>query len=204
MGERETELHVLKLRAARCQLGTALALFIDNRDPISVHSLACSGSEIVDDLAHHINQERFATHILETYPDLDEGNIRSLRNKYWNAFKHFGDRKGNPRNDGELFQNFSDEVNDHSLFIGWWDYQKVTDRLPLAAQVFQLWYYALYEEKVRLGYDFTRVRKVFPLLTTLHRVEQKRQLRRVIGKYKSDTKIKFDPRTEMKKLIIDA
>lgn len=33
----------LKAAVARRQLGTALALFLDDSDPISVHCLACGG-----------------------------------------------------------------------------------------------------------------------------------------------------------------
>ena len=204
MIDHEKELHDLKLHVARSQLGTALALFIENKDPISVHTLACAGGEVIDNLAKHRKEERFTNHILETYPDLDEGKIRGLRNKYWNAFKHFNDRQGQPREDNQIIQSFTDEVNDHSLFIGWWDYQKLTERLPLAAQAFQCWYYALYEDKVRPDFDLSKVRKVFPAITTMSRVDQKRKLRRTIEKYKSDLKIIRDPCTEMKKLMMDA
>lgn len=204
MTEQTTEAHELKLRIARCQLGTALALFLENKDPISVHSLACSGGEILDDLAKHIGQERFADHILETHSARDEQEIREFRNEYWNAFKHFSKRKGTPREDQGLISNFSDIINDHSLFVGWWDYQKLTGILPLEAHAFQLWYYALYEEKVRPYFDFSMVRKMFPAITAMRRTEQKRKLRRVIAKHKSDFQVMGDPLTEKKKLMADA
>jgi hypothetical protein len=37
-----------KTEIARRQLGTALALFIEDRDPVSVHTLACAGCEIAE------------------------------------------------------------------------------------------------------------------------------------------------------------
>jgi hypothetical protein len=37
-----------KAQIARRQLGTALALFIEDLDPVSVHTLACAGGEIAE------------------------------------------------------------------------------------------------------------------------------------------------------------
>ena len=37
-----------------------------------------------------------------------------------------------------------------ALFVGWWDYMTLQKRLPVAAQVFQVWWYALNEERLSL------------------------------------------------------
>jgi hypothetical protein len=67
------------------------------------------------------------------------------------------------RDDEELFARFDDTVNDASLFIGWWDYQAAAQgKLPVAAQVFQVWYYADYEEKLAPDADLARIREAFP------------------------------------------
>ena len=58
-----------KGQIARRQLGTALALFIEDRDPVSVHTLACAGGEIAEYLARKKGKEPFADHILATFPD---------------------------------------------------------------------------------------------------------------------------------------
>jgi hypothetical protein len=36
----------------------------------------------------------------------------------------------------------------HTLFIGWYDYMLAVGALPIEAQVFQIWYFALYPEKL--------------------------------------------------------
>jgi hypothetical protein len=83
-----------KIGVARAQLLTAMDLFLRDKDPISVHSLACGGGELIEGLAQASGREPFSTHILQTQPHLDQIKIRRLRNKYWNAFKHFYDLKG--------------------------------------------------------------------------------------------------------------
>src|SRR5262245_56209199 len=105
-----------KLLVARSQLVTALDMFARDKDPISVQCLACGGGEVIEAVAEAQSDAVFATHIIQTQPDMDRGAIRGLRNQYWNAFKHFSDRKGMPREDEELLRRFSDEINDAALF----------------------------------------------------------------------------------------
>src|SRR5262245_2088487 len=130
MSNTSERLPLTKLLVAIAQLMTALDLFVRHKDPISVQCLACGGGEVIGAVAEAQGDATFATHIMETQSDLDRGAIRELRNRYWNAFKHFSDRKGMPREDEELLRRFSDEVNDAALFIGWWDYLSCQKKLP--------------------------------------------------------------------------
>ena len=93
-------------------------------------------------LAEIDGTEPFATHILTTQPDMDRKAIRRLRNQYWNAFKHYFNLKGMPRDDEKLLARFDDTKNHTALFVGWWDYAAVQKKMPVAAQVFQVWWYA--------------------------------------------------------------
>jgi hypothetical protein len=120
-----------------------------------------------------------------------------MRNQYWNAFKHFSDRDGFAREDEELLAQFSDINNDVALFVGWWDYMTVQKRLPVAAQVFQVWWYALNEEKLSPDADIGVVRTAFPDIRQQPRAEQKRRLRRSIEKYRNDRRLLADPATEV-------
>ena len=79
-----------------------------------------AGGEIIEALAEAHGEEPFAMHVLETQPDMDRGAIRKTRNQYWNAFKHFSDRKGFAREDEDLLSRFDDTKNDAALFVGWW------------------------------------------------------------------------------------
>jgi len=126
-----------KTEIARRQLGTALALFLEDSDPVSVHTLACAGCEIAEYLTRKAGEKPFSTHAVATFPDINIGKIRRVQNQYWNAFKHARTRSGIERKDRELLERFGDEVNDHTLFIGWRDYQQAVGTLPIEAQIFQ-------------------------------------------------------------------
>jgi hypothetical protein len=133
-----------KLEIARAQLGTALHLFLLDRDPYSVHALACGGCELIEGLAESVQLPTLSTHIIETFPDLEKSQIVGRRTLYWNAIKHFYRRpeRGTVRDDA-LLADFSDQHNDAPLFAGWRDYFRVTRKLPIEAQVFYVWWHAL-------------------------------------------------------------
>src|SRR5262245_5016313 len=151
-----------KIMVARAQLVTALDLFVRDKDPISIQCLACGGGEVVEGLAEAQGEAPFAMHILKTQTDMDRKAVRWRRNQYWNELKHFFDTKGIEREDEELLARFSDINNDVALFVGWWDYMTVQKRLPVAGQVFQVWWYALNEEKLSPDADLGVVRTAFP------------------------------------------
>jgi hypothetical protein len=56
-----------KADIARRQLGTALALFLDDADSVSVHTLACAGSEIAEHLTRKAGAEPFSGHALASF-----------------------------------------------------------------------------------------------------------------------------------------
>src|SRR5262249_8407049 len=92
-------------------------LFLDDRDPVSVHVLACAGGEIAEHLTRKKDKQPFSSHALATFPDLDANKIRRLRNQIWNAFKHATTQKGKERDDRRLLKRFSDLQNDHALLL---------------------------------------------------------------------------------------
>lgn len=192
----------IKLKIARAQLGTALSLFLRDQDPISVHVLACGGSEVMEGLADYNDIPTLSSHILDTHPDMDMGKINRLRNQYWNAFKHFYNHdKKTARDDEELMAGFTDEKNDAVLFMGWLDYQLLAKRLPIEVQVFQVWWYATHEKSLTPDVDPTPFRFVFPDIMRFDRAESKRRLKRVTEKFRDNKEILADPRTELGRLV---
>ena len=73
---------------------------------------------------------------------------------------------------------------------------KVQKRLPVGAQVFQVWWYALNEEKLSPDADVGKIRAAFPDIRQQPRDEQKRRLRRAIEKYRKDRALLAHPATE--------
>ena len=153
--------------------------------------------EVMEGLAETQGDQPFAMQILKTQPEMDRKAVRRLKNQYWNAFKHFFDMKGIPREDEELLAKFSDVNNDVALFIGWLDYMRVQKCLPISAQVFQVWWYALNEEKLSGLADVGVVRSAFPDIRQQPRAEQKRRLRRSIEKWRANRELLADPATEV-------
>jgi hypothetical protein len=90
-------------------------------------------------------------------------------------------RHGTARADEELLMRFDDSQNEHALFIGWYDYMMAVNRLPVEVQVFQVWYYALYPEKLAPDVSPIPYTSLFPAMTSIDRTEQKRRLREVIA-----------------------
>src|SRR5262245_14136594 len=191
-----------KTEIARRQLGTALMLFLEDSDPVSVHTLACAGCEIAEYLTHKAGEKPFSTHVLLTFPDLDIGNLRQLQNQYCNAFKHARTRGGIERQDSELLERFGDEVNDHTLLIGWHDYQQAVGTLPIEAQIFQAWYFALYPEKLNPEVDTTTHQRLFPMLPSKSRADQKGALREVISSFRENAEVMTDPKTAPRPLML--
>lgn len=65
-------------------------------------------------------------------------------------------------------------MNEHALFVGWYDYVRAVGRLPLEAQVFKVWYFSLYSEKLDPAVDLTPYRTFFPNLKDKTRAYQKK------------------------------
>ncbi len=196
---------MLKIEVARRQLGTALALYLDDLDPVSVHCLANGGGEIAEFYAEKASGNPFISHIAEHRPDLSTKAIRDIRRQHWNAFKHAAalGRGSKERDDRELLQHFDDYQNDDALFIGWIDYSRATGQMPLEAQVHQAWYLAAYPERVAPDADIEASRELFGRdLPSCTRTEQKHRLRTVVERYRSASDVMLSPLTDSRPLIL--
>ncbi len=192
-----------KLEVVRRQLGTALALFLNDHDSVSVHSLASGACEIIEHLAETAGKTPFRDHALESIPDLTLKKLREHQREFWNAFKHgLQQDRTTPRDDTDILERFSDEINDHVMFIGWYDYMLATGTLPVEAQAFQAWYFAKYPEKLAPDVSSEPYMAIFPNLDDAARLEQKRRLRARIEA--SRARVADDPRTDTRPLILPA
>jgi hypothetical protein len=191
-----------KLEVARRQLGTALWLYLNDYDPVAVQSLACGAGEILESLASHAGLESSSKHILKTNPLMEPRNVRSVRNVYWNAFKHATVHNESLRADQETLDAFSDVKNDAALLLAWMDYEKVTGRMPIAAQVFQTWFFAVNEEKLSSGLDRGVFRKAFPGIGALDRSKQKQMLQLVWRDAEADDELLNNKATEPSLLVL--
>lgn len=146
-----------------------------------------------------LGDEALVMAMIEAQPHLDVGKIRSVKHSYWNAFKHLSDRKVSPREDEALLSKFTDAANDAPLFAGWWDYMSIQRKLPIAAQVFQVWWITLNTPQFAKLLDKPggAISITFPDLAQQPRDEQKRRLRRAIEKWRKNRELLAHPVTEI-------
>jgi hypothetical protein len=142
---------------------------------------------------------------LRLAPDVDFAKLRQLQRQYWIAFKHATEqaKPSEERDDDELLQQFTDENNDLALVIGWADYHRATGKLPIEAQVQQVWYFALYPEKHGDPELAKKSLMVFPNLRTQSRAEQKRRLNACIDATRMNKETMSSPGAEQRSLVLD-
>jgi hypothetical protein len=190
-----------KTHIARRQLGVALALFLEDLDPIVVHVLACTAGEVAEYLAVKASGQPFTARALATFRNNSWRDIRRARNQFWSSFRyattHDDDKEGYSR----LMSGFSDLQNDHALLVGWHDLMLASKKLPIEAQMFQSWYFALYPERLGSEADVSRYETLFPGLRDLSRSDQKEALRNAIEHSRQDPAIMNDPATEQGYLL---
>jgi hypothetical protein len=193
-----------KLEVARRQLGTALWLFLEDLDPVSVHILAGAGAELADGLAREVRQSAFVDHVLRTNPNMTAGKYYGLARQYYNALKHLTKKDGEQRSDEELLANFNDQQNDAHLFIAWSDLTAASPSSPIEAQVFQVWFYACHPDKMAHRNDAERFLSVFPDVAQLSREDRKAALKEQIARARADARVMADPRTDRRSLVARA
>jgi hypothetical protein len=187
-------MRITKLDAARRQLVTAIRLFFDGGDLVSVYSLASNAWEVIDVLCTKAYVESFSEQVRE---DLDVGHTL----KYYvnepcrNFFKH-ADVDPNP----EGFVELSVANVQAVLFLAVEDYMRYRNGGPIEAQVFQAWFIAVFPEKVADNLDaqskLEYVKLAFPGIATLSTPDQIDVGRQVLEAAHLDSEIARDARTE--------
>jgi hypothetical protein len=152
--------------AAVRQLDVAIGLLFTDGDPLAVRTLAGAAYGIVADLAE--NQKHgssWRTKIIED-SGLSKKDALQVLNAAQNYLKH-ADR------DAGSTLSLDEEENDHLIFIASIECGGIGHRLSFSMQAFQIWYLALYPDKI--GHDTEPVQKsktVFPNLSEKTRLQQ--------------------------------
>ena len=184
-------------------LGVATQLFIEDKDPISVRCLASSASEHAAFLAKQNEANSFNDHVLEVFSEISQKQLQKLKNQHWNSIKHSKDVKGLARNPIEELSNFSDETNDHTLFVVWYDYGEAGLPLPIAAQVFQIWYFEMYPEKIDPDHaEKHGITCLFENILNKSRAEQKAYLKSQCLEHLKDSELVSHKKTDPRSLVL--
>ena len=155
-----------KRDAAVRQLDGAIGLLFTDGDPLAVRTLAGAAYGILADLAEDQEQgSSWRTKIIED-SGLSEKEALQVLNAAQNYLKH-ADR------DASSSLSFEEEENDHLMFVASIECGSIGHPLSFSMQAFQIWYLALYPEKV--GHDTQPVRTskdIFPGLSKKERPQQ--------------------------------
>lgn len=190
-----------KANVARCQLGTALHLYLEGFDPVSVHVLACGGLEVAEGLAQQAQSAPFSTFALEVHSDIDVGKLMKLRNAAWNAMKHARNRAGVLRDDEELLAGRWSDDNEALMMEGWFNLGQAGIPLPIEAQVFQIWMLAQYAEQDEVD---PAVFELFPDMSCLSGNQRREALRQAIGIARGEPEVMASDKTDPRPLVLPA
>jgi hypothetical protein len=182
-----------KTDIARRQLVTAIQLFFDDSDPVSVYTLATNAWEVIDVLCNSNDTDSISNQSRSHIPNGKDLKRDYINSPYRNFFKH-ADQDANDKLDG-----FDGQKCDNVIFLAAEDYMRFNKKSPFEFQVFQLWYLALFPEKVAdnaLAKILDSIEVHFPKLRELARVEQKRMGKEALLKARGDAGLRSDPRVE--------
>jgi hypothetical protein len=186
---------VTKIDAAKRQLITAIRLFFEGGDPVSVYSLASNAWEVVDVFCTNAGVESFSKQARENLPT--GHTLRYYINEPCrNFFKH-AEQDPDPESSVELR-----EANVAALlFLAVEDYIRFRRGGPVEAQVFQLWFIAVFPEKVTEGDPVAQpklesAKLAFPGIATLASSDKIAMGRQVLEAARKDAWLAADPKTE--------
>ncbi len=152
--------------AAIRQLDVAIGLLFTDGDPLAIRTLAGAAYGILTDLAEgQKHGSSWRTKLIED-SGLSEKEALRLLNAAQNYLKH-ADR------DAGSTLSFDEEENDHLIFVASIECGGIGHRLSFSMQAFQVWYLALYPDKI--GHDTQPVqtsKKIFPELSSKTRPQQ--------------------------------
>lgn len=97
---------VTKLDAAKSQLATAISLYFEDRDPISVHTLAMAAGEIIDRLCVAKGLVSMRVDLMTRIAPERRKEVADAVNEASNFFKHASSSKPN-----QVLADFSDDRN---------------------------------------------------------------------------------------------
>jgi hypothetical protein len=98
-------LRIPKLGAARRQLEAAISLFLDNGDPVAIHTLACAAYDIIDNVNHSRGGKDMF--VKRRYTQLPGRPSRAVLNSVQNFFKHAAN---DPAEELEFFPEMTEPI----------------------------------------------------------------------------------------------
>ncbi len=133
-------MQLTKLEAAIRQLDTAIELFFEKRDPVSVRTLVGAAGRVFSDLVEHKKPgESWRSNTVKSIPTLPPKQVYGILNSTPNFLKHADQ-------DPEGEHIFTEAENDDLIFMATLECGEI-HTTSLEMQAFQIWYMASYPER---------------------------------------------------------
>lgn len=187
------ETNLTKRDVARRQLITAINLFFDDKDLVSIHSLATNSWEVIDVLCNEAGVTSFSNQTRANIPVGKDLKVNYINVPYRNFFKHAD------RDPSAVLAEFDPKAVEAVMFLAVEDYIRLFKKSPLQLQVFQAWYLATNEGKIdKLHRDrvLLATNLLFPDIGVASRVEQLRMGRSTLETALLDPELLNDKSTE--------
>ncbi|HYC02493.1 MAG TPA: hypothetical protein VED40_04325 [Azospirillaceae bacterium] len=181
-----------KFLVARYQLLTAIDLFLNDRDPVSVHTLAGAAREIIEVLCRSAGISPFMDEIRSNFPERSHKSLYETVNLYRNSFKHAGAGK----DDADILSQCSDEANDYLLYVCTEDYLRLRKAAPIEIQVMHAWFACMHFDRLAPAVDKTRWLPLFPGIQGVSRLDAKRMALAALFEARLDEELMSHPKTE--------
>ena len=184
-----------KFDVARRQLVTAIRLHFDNRDAVSIYSLATNAQEILSTLCENRGVRSLRSNIVRVAGMTDDEAQKDLINPSRNFFKHAD------RDPEGQWEEFRENDCDHILIMPCFDIVELEGKSPIEAQIFIAWYAAIYPEKVPShGNIKDAANRKFPNLVFLPRIEQKQHARKLLREALDHIQLMSHPETDTREV----
>ena len=184
------------LVVARSQLLTAIELFFNDRDPVSVHVLASNAREILESLCKLAAVDPITELILRDRPNRSKKDIYPALNLYRNCFNHVSETWEARKSEQATLNQFDDSENEYLLYICVEDYVRLRGSSPFPMQVLRAWFCALHSDLLGSAYSPQKFCNPFSGILQMDRYRQKRVALEAIQRSSDDPDVLANPQTE--------
>lgn len=130
----EMKISIGKIESARRQLETAIVLYFNERDILSIHTLMGASSRIIKDLLKSkLGEQSYLERKFEGI--LDAGNMKILRDSY-NSDQNFLKHADKDPDGNILFNTFKSEIQ---LYMTIQDYYRLTKEKSDLMSAYEVW-----------------------------------------------------------------
>lgn len=159
-----------KIDVAAAHIRTAVKLFFEDAHPVPIYTLASAARELLTTIGDKAGVETIL-HALAKKQNMKVGEMSKLAHEFAGFFKH-ADR------DPTATVTFREIEVDSVLVLACHDFGRIANGMPVEAQVFEAWIYALaYKRVSEAGLRRQRLIKLcireFPGIRTATRQQQK-------------------------------